>query len=131
MISFEHLTFIDSLNFLNCSLAKLVENLAEEGKQKFPLLLQEFPNPTDQDLLLKKGLYPYSYMDGWEKFGETKLPPKEAFTNDLTGEPISDDDYTHAQHVWQHFNIKNLGEYHDLYCKTDVILLASVSYCFK
>ena len=66
-------------------------------------------------MLLQKGVYPYEYMDSWEKSDETIFPPKEAFYNNLNLEDISDEDYAHAQKVWDVFQIKNRGEYHDLY----------------
>ena len=70
-------------------------------------------------LSLGKGVYPYEYIDSWEKFDETALPSKEAFYSNLNLENISDKDYAHAQKVWDVFKIKNLGEYHDLYVKID------------
>ena len=66
-------------------------------------------------MFLRKGVYPYEYMDSWEKFDETVLPPKKAFYSNLDLEDISDEDYVHAQKVWDVFEINNLGEYHDLY----------------
>ena len=77
-------------------------------------------------LLLRKGLYPYEYMDSWERFNETSLPPKKAFYRELTVEDITDKDYNHAQKVWRVFRIKNMGEYHDLYVLCDILLLADV-----
>ena len=65
-------------------------------------------------------------MDSWEKFDETTLPPKEAFYSNLNLEDISDEDYAHAQKVWDVFQIKNRGEYHDLYVQSDTLLLANV-----
>ena len=65
-------------------------------------------------MLLRKGVYPYENMGGWEKFDETTLPPKKAFYSNLNLEDISDEDYLHAQKVCDVFKIKNLGEYHDL-----------------
>ena len=65
-------------------------------------------------------------MNSWEKFNGTKLPDKESFYNELNKEGITDKDYVHAQKVWDVFEIKNLGEYHDLYVQSDVILLAEV-----
>ena len=56
-------------------------------------------------------------MDNWEKFDEIALPPKEAFYSNLNLEDISDEDYTHAQKVWDVFEINNIGDYHDLYVK--------------
>ena len=77
-------------------------------------------------LLLRKGVYPYEYMDSWEKFDETTLPPKEAFHSNLNLEDISDEDYAHAQKVWEVFAIKHPGEYHDLYVQTDTVLFSDV-----
>ena len=65
-------------------------------------------------------------MDRWEKFNETALPPKKDFCSNLNLENISDEDYVHAQKVWDVFKIKNLGEYHDLYVKSDTLLLADI-----
>ena len=77
-------------------------------------------------LLLRKGVYPYEYMDDWEKFNETTLPEKEEFYSNLNMEDITDADYMHAKRVCKDFEIKNLGEYHDLYLKSDTLLLADV-----
>ena len=70
-------------------------------------------------------------MDDPEKFKETQLPPKAQFYNDLTEKEISDGDYRKAQLIWNHFKIKNMGEYHDLYMLTDVLLLADVFENFR
>ena len=64
-------------------------------------------------------------MDSWEKFDETTLPPKEAFHSNLNLEDISNEDYAHAQKVWEIFEIKNLGEYHNLYVQTNTLLLVN------
>ena len=77
-------------------------------------------------LLLRKGIYLYEYLDIWEKFDETTLPPKEVFHCNLNLEYISDEDYVRAQKVWDVFEIKNLGEYHDLYVQSDTLLFADV-----
>ena len=82
-------------------------------------------------MLLRKGVYPYEDMDNWEKFDETTLPPKEAFYSNLNLEDISDEDYTHAQKVWDVFEINNIGDYHDLYVKSDTLLLADVYENFR
>ena len=70
-------------------------------------------------------------MDSWEKFDETILPPKEAFHSNLNFEDTSDEDYAHAQKVWDVFEIKYLGEYHDLYVHSDTLLLADVFENFR
>ena len=82
-------------------------------------------------LLLRKGVYPYEYMDSWERFGETSLPDKEAFYSKLNLENITDKDYEHVQKVWEVFEIKTLGEYHDLYVQSNTILHADVFENFR
>ena len=76
-------------------------------------------------------MYPYEYMDSWERFTENQLPPKTSFYSKLTGEHISDEDYAHAQKVWETFGSRNMGDYCDLYCRTDVLLLADVFETFR
>ena len=82
-------------------------------------------------LLLRKGVYPYEYMDSWERFNETKLPSKKDFYNNFCLEDISDKDYNHAQKVWDTLRIKNLGEYHDLYIQRNTSLLPDVFEKFR
>ena len=65
--------------------------------------------------MLRKGVYPYGYMDDWEKFNETTLPEKEQFHSNLNMEEIIDADFMHGKRVCKDFEIKNLGEYHYLY----------------
>jgi len=76
-------------------------------------------------------VYPYEYFDSYAKFSEQHLPPKEAFYSSLSGEGISDEDYGHAQMVWQEFAVKNLREYEDLYVISDVLALADVFENFR
>ena len=76
--------------------------------------------------LLQKGVYPYEYMDDWEKFIEATLPEKEGFYSQLNMEDIADADYVHAKRVCKDFEIKDLGKYHDLYVQSDALLLANV-----
>ena len=73
-------------------------------------------------LLLRKGVYPYEYMDNWERFNETSLPNKEPFYSNLNMENIDDIDYRHGNKVFKIFCLKNLGEYHDLYVQSDTLL---------
>ena len=80
---------------------------------------------------MRKGIYTYEYMSSWDKFEETQLPPIEAFYSNLNMTNVSEDDYKHLQPVWSAFSINNLGEYHDLYLCTDVILLANVFDAFR
>ncbi|GIY36505.1 hypothetical protein CEXT_572921, partial [Caerostris extrusa] len=83
------------------------------------------------DLITRKGVYPYDYMDCEEKYKETELPPKEVFYNRLNECDISDEDYKHAQNVWKSFNINNLREYSELYVKTDVLILSDIFENFR
>ena len=82
-------------------------------------------------MLLRKVVYPYEYMDSWEKFDEAALPPKKDQYSNLNLEDISIEDYAHAQKIWDVFKIKNLGEYHDLYVQSDTLLLADVYQNFR
>ena len=82
-------------------------------------------------LLLRKGAYPYEYMDNWERFDEASLPDKEAFYSELYLEDIADKDYTHAQKVFKELKLKNLSDYHDLYVQSDTLLLADVFENFR
>jgi hypothetical protein len=79
----------------------------------------------------QKGGYPYEYMDGFDKLGEASLPPKSKFFSRLNNENISDADYKMAQDVWNTFNMKTMRDYHDLYLKTDVLLLTDVMENFR
>ena len=74
-------------------------------------------------LLLRKGVYPYEYMDSWEKFNETSLPAKKDFYSELTLEDIRDKEYEHAQKVFKEYRT-DMGDYHDLYAQADTLLLA-------
>jgi len=85
----------------------------------------------DLVVLKKKGVYPYDYMDSFQRFEETELPPRKEFYSVLKKIDISEDEYRHAQNVWDSFEIRNLGQYHDLYLKTDVLLLADVFENFR
>ena len=82
-------------------------------------------------ILLRKGVYPYEYMDEWNKFNEKVLPSKESFYSNLTLENITEIDYAHANNVFKKFNINNLGEYHDLYVRSDTLLLADIFENFR
>ena len=76
--------------------------------------------------MLRKGVYPYEYMDNWERFNETLLPSKESFYSNLNKEDIDDIDYRHGNNVFNKFKLNNLGDYHDLYVQSDTLLLADV-----
>ena len=117
------LQFIDSLQFTNSSLERLVDNLTRE---EFQFLHKYIDGQQKQDLMLRKGVYPYDYVDKPAKLEEKRLPPKQEFYSKLYDEDISDSDYQHAKDVWSAFNCETLGDYHDIYLKSDVLLLADV-----
>ena len=100
---------------------------------KQPQLTVEEVTRVDNELTLmtRKGVYPYEYMSSFERFDETELPPRDAFFSSLKGKGIDDEDYAHAQTVWDAFDIKNMGDYHDFYLLTDVVLLADVMQAFR
>ncbi|KAE9543638.1 hypothetical protein AGLY_002034 [Aphis glycines] len=79
----------------------------------------------------RKVVFPYEYIDSWGKLNETRLPSKSAFYNSLKDEEINNNDYSHAKKIWKVFNIKTLGEYSDLYLKTDVAILTDVFENFR
>ena len=106
------LRFIDSFKFISSSLDSLVNNLARGNNKFFGF---EDYNESQYKLLIQKGIYPYEYMDDWDKFKETILPPKEAFYIKLNMSGVSKEDYEHARRVWKEFGVNNLQEYHDLY----------------
>ena len=81
--------------------------------------------------MLRKGVYPYEYMDNWERFNETSLPSKELFYSNLNMENIDDIDYRHRNNVFNKFKLNNLGDYHDLYVQSDTLLLADVFENFR
>ena len=122
-----HLTFIDSFQFMSSSLDKLVSNLPKESLKYTSQLYKS----KELDLMARKGVYPYDFIDSFEKFNETELPTKEDFYSILNDEHISNDEYKHAQTVWETFKLKTMGEYHDLYLQTDVLLLADVFENFR
>ena len=116
--------FLDSLQFLNASLDKLVNSTPRDAFR----LTSALPH---HELLVRKGVYPYEHMDDFSRFDETCLPPQEAFYSSLSDEGISEEDYKHAHEVWDTFDCRNIGDYHDLYLKTDVLLLADVFENFR
>ena len=81
--------------------------------------------------MLRKGAYPFEYIDSWEKFNQTSLPPKRAYYCKLNEEDVIDADYKHAQKVWEMFEIKNQGKNHDLYVMSDTSLLSDVFENFR
>ena len=122
-----HLVFLDSFQFMSSSLDNLTKNLPDDA---FKYTQQEFIK-EQFNLMKQKGIYPFDYMDSFNKFNETQLPKKKDFYSILNNEHISDEQYKHAQNVWDTFNLKTMGDYHDLYLKSDILLLADVFENFR
>ena len=119
------LRFIDSFKFMASSLEQLLKNVKHHPN------LEKYYQGEQLKLLLKKGVYPYDYVDSVERFNETQLPPKEAFYSKLNDEGISDEEYEHAQNVWKVFEMKTFRDYHNLYNKADVLQLADIFENFR
>ena len=119
--------FIDSFKFMATSLDSLVKNLPKESFKN----LTEFYEGDELKLLLRKGVFPYDWFDNFGRLSSTSLPPKEAFHSILNHSDITEEDYKHAQNVWETFNMKTMRDYHDLYLKSDVLLLSDVIENFR
>ena len=129
----KNLVFIDSMKFMNSNLDKLVKNLSDED---FKYLVEEFSS-ENLELLKQKGAYPYEYMNSFERFNEEKLPAKKYFYSSIKDGKIGDDgkisdghisvkDYLTCEKIWDKFEMKYMGDYHDNYLKQNVLQLADV-----
>jgi hypothetical protein len=119
-INNEH-RFIDRFKFMASSLDNLVKNLSIDKLKQTSKVFKDKIH-----LLSRKGIYPYDYIESLSKFDETKLPKKEDFYSKLNDSQISLEDYEHAKKIWNEFEMNTIGDYHDLYLKSDVLLLADV-----
>ncbi len=127
----DKIVFVDSCQFLPDTLAGLVD-MQRKGGNTFSILEAMRVTEKKKELLLRKGVYPYSSATSIKKLKEmTSLPPIEAFYNDLNEEACSQEDYRHAQLVWKTFNCQNMLEYTALYVRTDTYLLAEVVLKFR
>ena len=122
-----HLTFIDSFQFMSSCLDKLVRNLPKDNL----IYTSKAFKGKRLDLMSQKGVYPYDFMESFENFNQTELPNKDQFYSILNDQHITDDEYDHANKVWNTFMIKTMGEYHDLYLVSDVLLLTDVFENFR
>ena len=104
------------------SLDTLSKNLKDDQCYE---LAKEYSGEKFQ-LMRKKGVYPYDYMNSIERPNETKLPSKAAFYSKLHNSNISDEDYEHANRVWNVLNCKTMRDYHNLYKQSDVLQLSDV-----
>ena len=135
-------SFMDSMQHLQCSLDQLVQNLPKEKLRQ----LRKYFTEKQLQLFLRKGVYPYEHMDSFERFQETELAPIETFGSrlnqgilyeegkpqgDIKKEPITQEDYEHAQRVWKEVGCKTLADYSKLYCMYDTLLLADVFEAYR
>ena len=124
-VNFE-IRFIHSFKFLQTSLANLVGNLPPDDFCSTKHVFKK-----NAELLTRKGVYPYDYVSSLDKLTETQLPPKEEKYSKLNDEHITDEDYQHAINVWNTFGCRTIRDYHNLYLKSDVLLLSDVFESFR
>ena len=124
---YHSIRFIDNFKFMATSLEKIVNNLCKESFDN----VRRYYEENELNLLSRKGVYPYEYMDSPEKLNERQLPAKVAFYSKLNEEGISDKDYEHAKTVWKTIRMKTMRDYHGLYNQADVLLLADVFENFR
>ena len=135
-IMFE-IRFIDTLAFMNSSLSELADNIKKDCKtiqQKrtaFKNISEHFENDEQFEMMISKGIYPYEYIDNYEKFSENKLPAIQHFYSSLNNTHCSEEDYKKAQIVWKKFNCKTFLDYHNLYLSSDVLLLTDIWATFR
>ena len=119
----DHIEFKDSYQFINSSLATQTQNLLKAGVDNFSLLRKLFPDDNEFKLLLRKGVYPYDWVDGWSKMDTKELPSRDDFYNILRNEECSLEDWNHAHLVWNTFRCETFRQYHELYLKSMLFVL--------
>ena len=125
----KHFVFLDSMHFLSDSLDNLVKSLKTGGESSFFHTNLYYGDKAKY--VTKKGIFPYEFFDDEAKFDYPCLPDKEIFYDSLHDKAISDDEYSEAQKIWNIFQMRNFGDYHNLYLKCDVLLLADVCEAFR
>ena len=132
--SLDYMVFKDDKIVFRCFECKknTSKDLNNELIERFKNTYQFCENDNNKfSMLLREGIYPYECMDSWNKFNQDKLRPMNKFYGELTMENITNSDYRHAQRVFKTFNNKNLGDYHDLYVQSDVLLFADLFEDFR
>ena len=126
--SFLNMTYKDTLQFMDESLRKVVDNLRKSGEENFFHVNKHCPNPRLRAYLYQKGIFPYNYLTNIDKLKETSLPHQSHFHDDINDCDVSDKDYAFAQEVWKEFRCKTFGDYLYIYLLADCLLLAD---CFE
>lgn len=137
------ISFRDSFRFLTSSIEKLVNNLEQSDfknltKEFTSELTLKYPHASADEvqkkikLLQRKGVFPYEAIQSFSDYESPELPTREKFASSLNGyQEISEKDYVHAQKVFKEFNCCNVGEYSDIYLKTDVLILCDIFEKFR
>ncbi|CAB4024395.1 uncharacterized transposon-derived, partial [Paramuricea clavata] len=123
----KNLVFIDSIQFMASSLEALVSNLSPED---FRIVGKRWKG-EDFNLVTQKGVLPYEFLDDISKLNTEGLSSKDKFYSSLYESEVKEEDYQRALKVWDHFKMKTMRDYHDLYLETDVLLLADVFENFR
>jgi hypothetical protein len=134
--------FLDTLSFMATSIDSLSENLKkdcktiEQKREVFKNVSEQFDDDNEFEMMIKKGIYPYDYIDKYARLHETNLPPQKSFDSILNNSQCSDKAYEQAKLVWDTFDCKTMMDYHNLYLITDVLLLADIwanfrNVCYK
>ena len=118
----EKLFFIGSMQFMNSSLDSLVKMLSTND---FEYSSEDFSNEFLK-LVKQKGEYPYEYMNNFKKFSEDKLPDRCKFFSSLKDVCVTEKQYLKANNIWDVFKMNIMGDYHDLYLKTNALLLSDL-----
>jgi hypothetical protein len=124
--------FIDTLAFMATSLCSLADNLKNECKnicemrETFKNTSSEFTDDKQFLLMIEKGIYPYDYITNFNVLYQNELPTIDKFYSRLNNSNCSDEDYEKAIKVWQTFNCNSLLDYHNIYLKSDVLLLTDI-----
>jgi DNA polymerase type B, organellar and viral/Recombination endonuclease VII len=118
--------FIDSFRFMSCSLDSLAKNLNGD----LPIVKKYFLDPEQFNLIKEKGIYPYDYIDSFDKL-DKPIPDRNEFYNKLENKHVSKCEYERVLKVCESFQITNMKQYTELYLQTDVLLLADVYENFR
>ena len=119
--------------FLDASLEKVVADLVK-SKHSFPLLRNSglADTPEKFDLLMAKGVFPYSHLTSLSLFESLKeVPPIECFYSNLSEEGITEAEYERAKLVFSRFSCRSMKCYLELYNQTDCYLLAEAITSFR